>query len=181
MLDNNFFLFEEMARSRRLPAFVRIARAASGEGNKITNTGGSACVLITERAEMSNIFTIFNKIADERIREAMDRGEFDDLPGKGKPLDLEDDSHLPQDIRFAYKILKNANCLPPELELRKEIHKTEDLLAGIKDTQEKYKQIKKLNYLVMKLNMSRHVSLVFEENQRYFEKLVDKMGSKKES
>ena len=128
---------------------------------------------------MSNLFNIFDKIAEERIREAIERGEFDDLPGKGEPLDLEDDSHLPADLRLAYKILKNADCLPPELELRKEIRRTEDLLAGIQDTQEKYKQMKKLNYLIMKLNMTRRTSVTMEENQRYYEKVVEKMDSTK--
>ena len=128
---------------------------------------------------MSNLFDIMDKIAEERIREAIERGEFDDLPGKGEPLNLEDDSHLPPDLRMAYKILKNADCLPPELELRKEIRTTEALLAGIQDTQEKYQQMKKLNYLIMKLNMTRRVSMALEENQHYYEKVVDKMGSSK--
>jgi hypothetical protein len=128
---------------------------------------------------MSNLFNIFDKIAEERIREAIEHGEFDDLPGKGKPLDLEDDSHLPTDLRMAYKILKNADCLPAELELRKEIRTTEALLSGIQDTQEKYKQMKKLNYLIMKLNMTRRVSVNLEENQHYYEKVIDKIGSSK--
>jgi len=127
---------------------------------------------------MSSIFEAFDKIAEKKIREAMDNGEFDDLPGKGKPLRLEDDRHLPQDIRLAHKILKNADCLPPELELRKEILTIEELLDGIKDTKEKYRQIKKLNYLIMKLNMSRRSSLDLEKNQVYYEKLVEKMGKK---
>ncbi len=129
---------------------------------------------------MGNIFTILDKIAEERIREAAERGEFDDLPGKGKPLALEDDSHLPPDIRLAYKVLKNANCLPAELQLRQEIRTTEALLSGIKDTQEKYKQLKRLNYLIMKLNMTRRTSVSFEENQLYFEKIVEKMETKKD-
>ncbi|MGA2026857.1 MAG: DnaJ family domain-containing protein [Syntrophobacteraceae bacterium] len=127
---------------------------------------------------MSSIFEAFDKIAEKKIREAIDNGEFDDLPGKGKPLRLEDDRHLPQDIRLAHKILKNADCLPPELELRKEILTIEELLDGIKDTKEKYRQIKKLNYLIMKLNMSRRSSLDLEKNQVYYEKLVEKMGKK---
>ena len=130
---------------------------------------------------MSNIFAIFDKIADEKIREAIERGEFSDLPGQGKPLALEDDRHLPQDIRLAYKILKNANCLPPEIEIRNQIRTTEELLAGMKDTRQKYKQIKKLNYLIMKLNLSRPVPLNIEKNQRYYEKVLDKMGSQKDS
>ena len=130
---------------------------------------------------MSNLFAIFDKIAEERIREAIEHGEFDDLPGKGKPLKLEDDSHLPADLRLAYKVLKNANCLPPELELRREIRTTEQLLSGIEDTQEKYKQMKKLNYLVMKLNKPRQGSVALEETQYYYEKVVEKVGRKKEA
>lgn len=126
---------------------------------------------------MGNIFAIFDKIADEKIREAMNRGEFDDLEGKGEPLKLEDDSHLPQDIRIAYKILKNADCLPPEVQLRKEIRSTRQLLSGIQDTQEKYRQMQKLNYLIMKLNMTRKSSPLLEESELYYERIVDKMES----
>ncbi len=130
---------------------------------------------------MSNIFEAFEKIAEKKIREAMDNGEFDDLPGKGKPLQLEDDRHIAQDIRLAHKILKNANCLPPELELRNEILTMEELLDGVRDTKEKYRQIKKLNYLIMKLNMARRGSLDLEKHQVYYERLVDKMGKKEKA
>ncbi|SHE32009.1 protein of unknown function [Desulfacinum infernum DSM 9756] len=130
---------------------------------------------------MSNIFTVFEKLAEQKIQEAMARGEFDNLPGKGQPLHLEDDSHLPPDLRIAYKILKNADCLPPELQLRKDIQTTEELLEGIKDTQQKYRQMKKLNYLIMKLNMMRRVSPLLEEHQRYYPKVLEKIsgGNKK--
>jgi len=128
---------------------------------------------------MSNIFSVFDKIAEQKIREAMEQGEFDDLPGRGEPLNLEDDSHLPQDLRLAYKILKNADCLPPELELRKQIHTTETLLAGIQDTQEKYRQMKKLNYLMMKLSMTRRGSIMIEENEQYYRKVLDKIKTNK--
>jgi len=129
---------------------------------------------------MSNLFTIFEKIAEQRIQEAMERGEFDNLPGAGKPLTLEDDSHLPADLRIAYKILKNADCLPPELELRKEIRTTEELLSGIQDTQEKYRQMKKLNYLILKLNTMRRVSPLLEEHQVYYPKVLERLVKDKE-
>uniref|UniRef100_A0A832A810 DUF1992 domain-containing protein n=1 Tax=Desulfacinum infernum TaxID=35837 RepID=A0A832A810_9BACT len=129
---------------------------------------------------MSNLFTIFEKIAEQRIQEAMERGEFDNLPGAGKPLTLEDDSHLPADLRIAYKILKNADCLPPELELRKEIRTTEELLSGIQDTQEKYRQMKKLNYLILKLNTMRRVSPLLEEHQVYYPKVLERLAKEKE-
>ena len=119
----------------------------------------------------------FQKIAERRIQEAIKDGALDDLPGAGKPLVLEDDSHLPEDLRMAYKVLKNAGCMPPEVSLRKEIARTEDLLAGMEDTRAKCRQIKKLNFLVMKLNMMRRTPVSLEKDQRYERKLVERFGS----
>jgi hypothetical protein len=119
----------------------------------------------------------FQKIAERRIIEAIREGVLDDLPGAGQPLKLEDDSHVPEDLRIAYKILKNAGFVPREVALRKEIAKTEDLLAGMEDTSAKYRQLKKLNFLIMKLNMLRGTSANLEKAQRYEKKLVERFGS----
>ena len=62
----------------------------------------------------------FEKIVEERIRNAQKMGEFDDLPGSGKPLVFEQDNLVPEELRLAYKILKNAGFLPLEIELKKE-------------------------------------------------------------
>ncbi|MDY6837361.1 MAG: DnaJ family domain-containing protein [Thermodesulfobacteriota bacterium] len=118
----------------------------------------------------------FQRIAEKRIQQAVRDGVFEDLPGAGKPLKLEDESHIPEDLRVAYKVLKNANCVPPEVSLRKEIAKTEDLLADMEDTKAKYRQIKKLNFLVMKLNVMRGTHLSFEKDQRYEKKLIERFG-----
>jgi hypothetical protein len=119
----------------------------------------------------------FTKIVEERIREAQKKGEFDKLEGSGKPLDFAADQAVAEELRLAYKILKNADCLPPEIELKKEIRQTEDLLAGMRDTTEKYRMIKKLNYLILKLNTLRQASVVFDEPQKYAEKLIKKLES----
>jgi len=124
-----------------------------------------------------SLFSAYHKLIEEKIQEAIRRGDFENLPGRGQPLQLEDDSHLPDDLRLAYKILKNADCLPPELQLRKDIRQTEELLAGIQDTQEKYRQMKKLNFMIMKLNMMRRVSPLLEEGQHYYEKVVGKIAN----
>lgn len=116
----------------------------------------------------------FQKIIEQRIKEAQKKGEFDNLPGRGEPLAFEDDRHIPDDLRLAYKILKNANCLPPELELKKEILQVEELLESIPDEKEKYRQIKKINYKIMKLNLMGHKSPLLEEKQIYYRKLLDK-------
>ena len=120
----------------------------------------------------------FQKIVEKRIREAQQNGEFDNLPGRGEPMTLEDDSHIPEELRLTYKILKNANCLPPELQLRKEIRQMEDMLDQIPDEKEKYRQMKKINYKIMQLNMMGKNSPLLAEREIYYEKLVDKLGQK---
>ena len=59
--------------------------------------------------------------ADEKIKEAIARGEFDNLPGKGKPLDLDAYFATPEDLRMGYSILKSADIIPEEMELLKQI------------------------------------------------------------
>ena len=120
----------------------------------------------------------FQKIVEKKIREAQQKGEFENLPGCGEPMTLEDDSHIPEELRLTYKILKNANCLPPELQLRKEIRQMEDMLDQIPDEKEKYRYIKRLNYKVMQLNMMGKSSPLLDETEIYYEKLVDKLGKK---
>jgi len=106
------------------------------------------------------------------------KGEFDNLPGAGEPLVYENDGHIPEELRLAYKILKNADCLPPEIELKKEILKTEDLLTGMEDTAEKYRVMKKLNFLIMKLNAMRNSNVDFEVPQKYMGKVTDQITTK---
>ncbi len=130
---------------------------------------------------MSQICTGFEQIVEERIRQAQRQGEFDNLPGNGKPLPREDLSHVPEELRLAYRILKNADCLPPEVELKKEIRRIETLLEGITDVQLKYRKMKKLNFLIMKLNMLRKGSVQFEVPQQYESALIDRVASRSES
>jgi anti-sigma28 factor (negative regulator of flagellin synthesis) len=82
------------------------------------------------------------QIAEERIREAIDNGEFDNLPGKGKPLDLSDLANVPPHLRMQYKILKNAGLLPEEVTLKQEIAALEKVLetCGEQDKRETLKQ-----------------------------------------
>lgn len=118
-------------------------------------------------------------IAEERIQEAIREGEFDNLPGMGKPLVLDDESSIPEELRMSYKILKNSGCLPPELEERKEIQQARDLLASLTDEQERFRQMEKLNLLIMKANMKRRRPIALEEQQVYFEKAVSKISVEK--
>jgi len=120
----------------------------------------------------------YEKIVEDRIKKAQRRGEFDALPGAGKRLELTDDRHIPEDLRLAYKILKNADFLPPEIELKKEILRTEDLLANLHDEAERYRTLKKLNFLIMKLNASRNSDARFDMPQYYLAAISDRMLAK---
>ncbi|AJQ57152.1 DUF1992 domain-containing protein [Bacillus thuringiensis] len=82
---------------------------------------------------------VFLNIAEEKIRQAIRNGDLDYLPGKGKPLQLEDLSMVPPELRMSYKILKNAGMIPSEMELQKDILKIEDLIACCYDEEERKK------------------------------------------
>lgn len=120
------------------------------------------------------MFTGFEKIIEERIKKAQREGKFENLPGSGKPLPKED-INVPEDIRLAYKILKNADCVPPELEIKKEIRTTRELLSGMEETSEKYKVLKKLNLLILKLNSMGNASAHFDVPQRYMDPVADRL------
>ncbi|MBW2709101.1 MAG: DUF1992 domain-containing protein [Deltaproteobacteria bacterium] len=120
----------------------------------------------------------FQKIIEKRIQDAQRNGDFDNLPGKGEPINLEDDRNIPEDLRLTYKILRNANCLPPELQLKKEIRTLEDMLDGIPDEKEKLRHIKKINYKIMQLNMMGRGSPLLGESEVYYRKVLDKTDLK---
>jgi len=118
---------------------------------------------------------IFAQIAEQRIREAIEKGEFDNLKGMGKPLDLGDESWIPEDLRMAYRILKNAGCLPAELELRKEVLNLRELINTIDDDKDRIKKIRELNFKLLKLNELRKKPLYLDNFPEYEDKFYKKM------
>src|SRR3954451_9977222 len=96
-----------------------------------------------------------HKLADERIEEAQRDGLFDNLPGKGKPLKLDDDSAIPEDLRLTFKILKNSHCLPIEMELRKDIFSLRQFLDAPIDPETRHKLRRDLNFVILRLNSLR--------------------------
>ncbi len=85
------------------------------------------------------------RMAEERIKQADRNGEFKDLPGKGKPLDLSEINAVPEDLRMGYTIMKNANMIPEEMQIKKDIVKLEDLLQFCEDPEEKASLRKEIN------------------------------------
>jgi len=116
----------------------------------------------------------FARIVEERIREAQKEGAFDNLPGKGKPIVLEDMSMVPEDLRVAYHLLKNAHVLPPEAELQKEIHTLQDLIKYIEDEEERRALAKQIEWKVIRLDLLRKRSFSWQTSRLYGKKLVRK-------
>ena len=115
---------------------------------------------------------LFDQVAETRIQEAIERGELYGLPGEGKPLQLGDDSAIPEELRVAYRLLKNAGFLPLELQLRKEVREAEQLLKQLPESD---RSRARLELLQLRLAASRHqpINLLLEDyyRQRLLERL----------
>src|SRR5688572_22975058 len=97
---------------------------------------------------------------EQIIREGMARGEFDNLKGKGKPLNLDDYFNTPEDVRMGYSVLKANDFVPEEVERLKEIAAIREKLQAITDPDEKRLLDKQLSDKTLAL------SLILEKNKR---------------
>ncbi|EOC1341839.1 DnaJ family domain-containing protein [Cronobacter dublinensis] len=98
---------------------------------------------------------LMDQWAERHILEAQQKGEFDNLPGSGEPLVLDDDSHLDPELRVGYRLLKNAGFLPPELEARREAVLLNALLKEINHQHPDYQTVsKRLALLELKLKQA---------------------------
>ena len=113
-----------------------------------------------------------------RIQEALRAGELSNLPGAGKPLQLDDDSMIPKELRAAYRILKNSGFLPPEIQLRKEIHEAEQLLLHVEDAAERARALLRLEMLRMRLQTSRQQPTNLHLEEQYYQRLVERLGKR---
>jgi len=105
-------------------------------------------------------------IAERRIAEAVSQGELDNLPGAGRPLELDDDALVPEDLRAAYRILKNAGYVPPEVETLAEIAQLEALVIREgEDAAARSKAVRKLALLRTRIE------------SRYYEKALAKLSA----
>ena len=117
---------------------------------------------------------LLDQIAEQRIQEAINRGELRDLPGEGRPLQLDDDSAIPEELRVAYRILKNAGFLPPELQWRRELQEAEHLLQQLPES-ERSRARARLELLQLRLAGSRRqpINLLLED--QYRQRLLERL------
>ena len=111
------------------------------------------------------------QIAERRIREALEAGRLDDSPLKGRKLVFETNPYVPEELRLAHKILKDAGFLPPEMELRKEIWTLRELLRTVDDVNDRTRIVDRINDRVLRLNMLWKRSFANEDRQLYGGKL----------
>ena len=100
------------------------------------------------------------KFIEEQIRKAIEAGEFDNLEGAGKPLDLNDYFNTPEDVRMGYSVLKSAKIVPEEVDRLKEIGEIREKIKTLNDEDEKCKLTKILNEKNLAL------TLLLERNKR---------------
>ena len=112
-------------------------------------------------------------IVEQRIQEAQARGEFDGLPGQGKPLELDDDRLVPQDVRVAYRILRNAGCVPPEVEALRDAA-AEPTGAPVGDAARRSRGARRL--LAMRVAMERMGVRPSAALAQYRDRIVDRLG-----
>ncbi|WP_058973471.1 DUF1992 domain-containing protein [Type-D symbiont of Plautia stali] len=96
-----------------------------------------------------------DQLVEQHIRTALEKGELSNLPGEGAPLQLDDDSAVPPELRSAYRLLKNSGFLPPELAMRREALEINDLLRQLDPADQQAESLhKKLTLLEMQLRQA---------------------------
>jgi hypothetical protein len=124
-------------------------------------------------------FLALQWIVEEKIRQAQKDGLFDNLPGKGKPLALDDDSRVDPALRTSFRILKNAGILPPEMQLRREIHDLRQMLEQVQDEDEAKDLIREINERILESNIVGSFSVHGGMDQVYAEKVLERIRSRK--
>jgi len=121
---------------------------------------------------------MFDALVEQRIREAQENGAFDDLPGAGAPLKLDDDAHVPHELRLAYRVLKNAGFVPPELEAHREIRHLEALLRTIEDDAERNRTLARIDFLLGRATSGRPRRDLRIEAE-YYRKIADNFARRR--
>lgn len=124
---------------------------------------------------------LFSIIAEDKIRKAIEDGDFDNLPGQGKPLKLEDMSHIPEDLRVAYKVMKNSGLLNDVDRLKKELMTIENLLDACENSDESQRLKKRKHEKQIRLEalLKKRKALNSPTSAFYKDKVLDQFNSTK--
>jgi hypothetical protein len=117
---------------------------------------------------------IIDQLVERRITEAIARGDFDALPGVGRPLEIDDDRLVPEELRVAHRIMKNAGFVPEELRLFSEIRSVEQLLMQARAGDTHVAASARLRVLLERLGSCRAMPL--QSQAQYFDRLIERLG-----
>jgi hypothetical protein len=118
----------------------------------------------------------FERFAEQRILDAIARGELDNLPGAGAPLDLDDDALVPQEMRLAFRVLRNAGYVPEEVRLCREISDLESIIRDPADDPAQQRALNRLALLRTRLATRRGSESAFDLDVRYREKILEALS-----
>ncbi|MFC0272902.1 DUF1992 domain-containing protein [Metabacillus herbersteinensis] len=116
-------------------------------------------------------------VSENKIRKAIEDGELNNLPGQGKPLQLEDLSHIPEELRIAYKVLKNAGMANEDVQLKKELMTIDDLIEACYDEGEKerLKKVRSEKQLRLETFFSKRKAFSSPASSFYKERALDRL------
>ena len=103
----------------------------------------------------------FENLVESKIKKAMDEGAFENLQGKGKPIDLSKYYGMPEHLRLGYQILKNAGYMPEEVRLKKEMELIKEKMRKCRSEKSKSKLMKELS------EISQQFNFYMEYNKRF--------------
>jgi hypothetical protein len=115
----------------------------------------------------------FERLAEEKIRNAIAAGEFDHLPGKGKPLRFDEPFGLRPEDRMAHTVLKNSGFLPEHLEWRKEL---ENCLTELKHFHEHCRQ--RLGKILTRLTILSHERQGTQKPNSWLQRIIKLTGKR---
>ncbi len=115
-----------------------------------------------------------DRIVEKKIAEAIARGELSDLPGQGAPLTLDDDAFIPEDLRMAYRILRNAGFVPPEVTALREIGDLERRIDDLPQDDTRARALRRLQLLRMKLEANGRFQARLDLSSPYADRLLDR-------
>jgi Domain of unknown function (DUF1992). len=128
------------------------------------------------------MFSIIQTIAERKIQHAMTSGTIPDLSHwKNRPLPPDEMAHIPEDLRMAYRLLKNGGYIPEEVALQKEINRLDQLLVTCTDEREKVRQLRRISCLKAKLESRLGRSMELGEHTPYYNRVVDRLSTSKKS
>lgn len=117
-----------------------------------------------------------DKLIEERIRKAQEEGAFDNLPGEGRPLNLDDDLLIPEELRMICRVLKNSGYVPPEVEELKQLRQLESIVASDALEGERLAARKRMEFLLVKLEQSGLARVAQAAWDQYADKVAERMA-----